>query len=298
MDPHRREGRRRQAGRDGAGYGHPLCSQVEEGGGGDGKHHDDERSRPPRCEPPEQDHEGDRHPCDRDRRTLDLAEIAQRAGNQLKKGVAGDLVSQHFAHLAGTNHESRPGHIAREHRRRQEVHDEPGAQQPRDHTDATHQEREHRRQRQGLRRASARQRSDHGGREHGDGGRRTHRELARASEQRVAQQRHEAGVEPRHGWEPGELRVGHRLGHQQRGHGDSGGEVTDEKLRIPASEHGNDRQCPRRAPMWHGEGLPYVSRRLLDSQLPVPYRSDQCFMPYGTGSRERCIRPGTSVAVC
>ena len=72
-------------------------------------------------------------------------------GNELEERVPADAVAKDFSQLAGHDHQSRPGDVARKDRLRQEIHHEPAAEQASEDADAANEQRKRRSQGERLR---------------------------------------------------------------------------------------------------------------------------------------------------
>jgi hypothetical protein len=129
------------------------------------------------------------------------------------------------AQLGGDHDHRHPGHVSHQDGSRQQIGQKP---QPGRRSQAAH--HPHQQGQQGRqagigRPVSRRQGSNGGGGHHRGGGFGPHRQLGRRTDQNVEEQRRQDRPQTLDGGHPGQLAVGHALGHQIGGHGGARQEV-------------------------------------------------------------------------
>jgi hypothetical protein len=206
-----------------------LGLEVEQVDRHGGQHHDDEDTRDLGQQPvQEQDADQGTHAEEGGRRVgLAVREPHHEGAHLVHQPVSIDGEPEELGQLTDDDGQRQPVHVADLGRLRQQVRDEPELGQPGDHHHHADQHRQQRGERNGSRGVAAREHE-------GGDRRRDHRAKGRVwaqhqhpgrPEDRVAEQAQDRGVEPGHGRQPGQLRVGHPLGHQQRRQDEAGDDV-------------------------------------------------------------------------
>ena len=207
-----------------------AAGQVEEHGQHDGADDGHEDARRPWREPLEAQDDGQAQETDAQR-----PGVRQAVGDTLEEGhrlrheaagVGGE--AEQLGQLADEDDDREAGQVACAHGVGEQVRDEAELSQARPDGDQPHQEGQHPRQRDSRVRVASREGQD-GGRDHGaQGGVRAQDQDWRGAHERVGDEADDGGIEPGDGGQPGQLRVGHPLGHEERHEHDARDQVTRE----------------------------------------------------------------------
>ncbi len=207
--------------------GHAVRREVEDRDDGCRQEHDDEGHRDPgvaRREEQQQPGDGE---ADRERRPGHAVprRVAGERPDVLEERVAGDVDAGHLAQLAGDHDDGDAGHVADQDRPRQQVADEPDAQDAGQQRIQADEQRERCREGGVADRIPRRERREHRGRHQGGGRLRADRQQSRRADQRVEHHRHDDDREPRLRWQSRQRRVRHHLRDEVGRDGDAAHEV-------------------------------------------------------------------------
>ena len=179
--------------------------------------------------------------------------VRQRPGQGAHLGeesLAVDGGAGQPAQLVSDHDQRDPGHVADQHRPRQQVGEKAEPDQSGHQAHQSHQCGEHRRQHRVADRVANGQRRQRGCRHQGRGRLRTGREIARRSQDRVDRQRQQRRPQTGYRRQTGHRRIGHRLRHQISRHGDPGQQITAQPGPAVVAElgqsgrlHGCARRC-------------------------------------------------------
>ena len=235
-----RELRLRQALRQGADR---LHVEVEHGGHDRRPDDRDEHSGYLAHDTGEQEEHGQRGEADRDRRAVALVEAVDERAELVDEAVRVGREPAELGQLADDDREGEPVHVADLHLLREEVGDEAELGDAEADLDERDQEGHHAGQRDRPRRivAGHDQRRDRGEDQRSERRVRPEHQDPARSHDRVPDEAGDRRVQPRDRGKPGQLCVGHALGHEDRREDDAGDEVEVEPASPVGARHAEPR---------------------------------------------------------
>ena len=186
---------------------------------------------------PRQHEQDDEHAQpDDQRRRVGLVDVAEELLDLVDEPVRVGREAEELRQLAHDDRDAEPVHVADLHLAREQVGDEAELPEAERHLDEPDEEGEHAGERdRGRRVADGEQRDDRGEDQRRDRRVGSEHQHPRRAEHGVADQARDRRVQPGDGRQPGQLRVRHALGHQDRGEHEPGDGVEPEPLLLVAA---------------------------------------------------------------